>query len=151
MAVFKNKRQRRKLVAEINVVPYIDVMLVLLIVFMVATPLLMQGVEVELPQANSLPVDNNNEEPVIVSIKADRTLYVNLGGDDEQVKPLAQIQSMVTKILKQNPEAPILVWGDKQVPYGEVVALMSALQIAGASSVGLVTEPARPANSRSTN
>lgn len=136
-----HKRYRRKLIAEINVVPYIDVMLVLLIVFMVAAPLLMQGIDVELPQAQSQPITKDALKSVIVSIKADRSLYINLGEDKEKPKSIKSIQTMVSKVLKQNPEVSVLVWGDKKVPYGEVVTLMSALQQVGASSVGLVTEP----------
>lgn len=132
---------RRKPMAEINVVPYIDVMLVLLVVFMVTAPLLMQGVKVDLPQAPSAPIDEKEDEPLIVSIKADGSYYVNLGGEQEQARPLAEIKDMATKILRQKPETPVLVWGDTSVPYGTVVSLMTELQAAGAPSVGLVTEP----------
>lgn len=126
--------------SEINVVPYIDVMLVLLIIFMVTAPLLMQGVEVELPKASAEPVDNQQDEPVIVSIKADGSLYVNFGSEVERPVELNLIRDQVAKILRQKPETPILVWGDRRVPYGEVVELMAALQAAGAPDVGLVTE-----------
>ena len=137
------KPSKRKLVAEINVVPYIDVMLVLLIVFMVTAPLLMQGVEVELPQAPSTPIDSDQDEPLIVSIKADGTFYIDLGGDANSPRPLAEIEKLVSKVLSQKPETPVMVWGDQAVPYGEVVGLMTALQNAGAGTVGLVTEPPR--------
>ena len=137
------KPTKRKLVAEINVVPYIDVMLVLLIVFMVTAPLLMQGVEVELPQAPSEPIENDQDEPLIVSIKADGTLYLDLGGEPDEPRPLDAIQDVVSKVLAEKPQTPVLVWGDTTVPYGEVVNLMTALQNAGAASVGLVTEPPR--------
>ncbi len=132
---------KRRLVAEINVVPYIDVMLVLLIVFMVAAPLLTQGVQVDLPEASSELIDNQNDEPLVISIKSDKTLYINTGGDPEEAKPLKHIQSIVSKVVKQNPKVPVMVWGDKEVVYGEVVALMSALQQVGATKVGLITEP----------
>ena len=135
------RKGRRKPMSEINVVPYIDVMLVLLIIFMVTAPLLMQGVKVELPQAPSAPIEDNKEEPLIVSIKANGELYLKLGDKAEQPKPLKEIRDMVTKILNQAPKTPILVWGDKNVPYGNVVSLMTELQNAGAPSVGLVTEP----------
>ena len=137
------KPTKRKLVAEINVVPYIDVMLVLLIVFMVTAPLLMQGVEVELPQAASEPVEADQDEPLIVSIKADGSLYIDLGGDSETARPLEEIQASVAKVLAQKPQTPVMVWGDTSVAYGEVIGLMTALQQAGASTVGLVTEPPR--------
>jgi len=127
--------------SEINVVPYIDVMLVLLIIFMVTAPLLMQGVKVELPQAPSKPLDKKTDEPLIVSIKQDGTLYLNTGKDNQVEKPLAQIVDTVAKVMRNKPQTPILVWGDKKVEYGLVVALMTDLQNAGAESVGLVTEP----------
>lgn len=124
-------------------VPYIDVMLVLLIIFMVTAPLLMQGVKVELPQAPSKPVDNQDEEPLIVSVKPDNSYYLNVGGDQEQAKSLELVQEQVEKVLRRKPKTPVLVWGDEKTPYGTVVTLMTALQNAGADSVGLVTEPPR--------
>ena len=135
------KSNKRKPMAEINVVPYIDVMLVLLVVFMVTAPLLMQGVKVDLPQAPSSPMDNKEDEPLIVSVKTDGTYYLNLGEDQKQAKPLQQITSTVGKILRQKPQTPVLVWGDTNVKYGIIVTLMSELQTAGAPSVGLVTDP----------
>ena len=126
--------------AEINVVPYIDVMLVLLVVFMVTAPLLMQGVKVELPQAPSAPINQQDQEPLIVSVKPDGTYYINLGKDQQAPRPLKEITDTVAKILRQKPSTPVLVWGDTKVEYGLVVQLMSALQGAGAPSVGLVTE-----------
>lgn len=134
----------RRAVAEINVVPYIDVMLVLLVIFMATAPLLMQGVEVNLPQANSTPVSDSDAEPLIVSIDADAKLYLNLGASDDQALSIETVRQRVGTVLKRNPEKAVMVWGDAAVPYGEVVSLMSELQAAGAPSVGLVTEaPAR--------
>ena len=135
------KSKKRKPLAEINVVPYIDVMLVLLVVVMVTAPLLMQGVKVDLPQAPSTPIDNKDDEPLIVSVKPDGTYYLNLGRDQKAAKPLSEITETVGKILRNKPQTPVLVWGDETVPYGDVVALMTHLQSAGAASVGLVTEP----------
>ncbi len=137
----KYKRHKRRLVAEINVVPYIDVMLVLLIVFMVTAPLLMQGVKVELPQAPSAPLDDKEKDPLIVSIKADGSYYLDLGNGKNIQEALPSIIEKVTKVLRQQPKTPVLVWGDARVDYGSVVKLMSDLQSAGAPSVGLVTEP----------
>ena len=128
--------------AEINVVPYIDVMLVLLIVFMITAPLLMQGVKVDLPQAPATPLEEQERDPVIVSVKADGTYYIDLGNQENAQDTLGNIQDKVSKVLAQQPETPILVWGDKNVSYGTVVELMTALQSAGAPNVGLVTEPA---------
>ena len=130
--------------AEINVVPYIDVMLVLLVIFMATAPLLMQGVEVDLPDANSSPVADSDAEPLIVSIDAQAKLYLNLGASDDLALNIETVKQRVATVLKRNPEKEVMVWGDAAVPYGEVVALMSELQEAGALSVGLVTEaPAR--------
>lgn len=134
------RKQKRKPMAEINVVPYIDVMLVLLIVFMVAAPMLMQGVKVDLPQAPSLPIGKQDDEPLIVSIKADGSYYMNLGRDEEQSQSLRVIKDKVSKILRRKPATTVLVWGDQTVPYGNVVSLMTVLQAAGAPSVGLVTQ-----------
>jgi biopolymer transport protein TolR len=130
----------RRAVAEINVVPYIDVMLVLLVIFMATAPLLMQGVEVDLPKADSSPVSDSDAEPLIVSIDAEARLYLNLGASDDQALSIETVKQRVATVLKRNPEKALMVWGDAAVPYGEVVVLMSELQDAGAPSVGLVTE-----------
>ena len=137
----KSPRQKRRLVAEINVVPYIDVMLVLLIVFMVTAPLLMQGVKVELPQAPSAPLEDKDLEPLIVSVKADGTYYLDLGNGQNEQQSLDVIVDKVKNVMGVQPKTPVLVWGDKAVDYGTVVQLMSQLQGAGAPTVGLVTEP----------
>ena len=136
----KHRKVKRKLVAEINVVPYIDVTLVLLVVFMITAPLLMQGVKVELPDANSAPMDTKDQEPFIVSIKADGSYWIDVKGANE-TQALSVIKDRVAKVLRQKPKTPILVWGDSSVDYGVVVNLMSELQLAGAPAVGLVTEP----------
>lgn len=136
------RKPKKKPMAEINVVPYIDVMLVLLVVFMVTAPLLMQGVKVDLPQAPSQPLDEKQLEPLIVSIKKDGRYFLNLGSEEKE-KDIEYIAQMVAKVLRQKPNTPILVWGDQDVSYGKVVTLMSQLQAAGAPSVGLVTEPPR--------
>ena len=136
----KRNKHKHKLVAEINVVPYIDVTLVLMVIFMITAPLLMQGVKVELPVANSAPIESEERDPFIVSVKDDGTYWVDEKGIN-QPKSLSLVKDRVAKILRQQPETPMLVWGDKEVDYGSVVNLMSELQRAGASSVGLVTEP----------
>ena len=137
------RRARLRPMAEINVVPYIDVMLVLLIIFMVTAPMLMQGVQVDLPQAKTEPVDNQDSEPLIVSINARGQLFLNLGAQDDQILSLATVRQRVGAVIRRSPDKPVLVWGDRVVPYGEVVALMAALQDAGATGVGLVTEDPR--------
>lgn len=134
------RRQKHRPMSEINVVPYIDVMLVLLIIFMVTAPLLMQGVKVDLPEAATDPVDNQDPEPLIVSINAGGELFLNLGAGQNQVLSLATVKQRVSVVMRRSPNKPVLVWGDRAVPYGQVVSLMAALQEAGAPSVGLVTE-----------
>lgn len=133
----RNKHEQK---AEINVVPYIDVSLVLLIVFMVTAPLLMQGVDVQLPQASTEPLDTD-DEPLIISVKQDKTLYINLGANQEAPVPLTDIAEQVRKVLANKPKTPVLIWGDSRVDYGAVVDVMGALQGAGVDNVGLVTEP----------
>ena len=133
-------RNKHRPMAEINVVPYIDVMLVLLIIFMVTAPLLSQGVKVDLPEAPSDPMENQDPEPLIVSINAAGELFLNVGGEAEQTLSLATVKQRVGVVMRRNPDKPVMVWGDRAVPYGEVVQLMTALQEAGAPSVGLVTE-----------
>lgn len=134
---------KKKPMAEINVVPYIDVMLVLLIVFMVAAPMMTQGVKVELPQAASEPIESEDDEPITVSIKKDGSYYITLGGNPEEARSLEDIKDLVSKVLRQSPKTQVLVQGDHAVDYGAVVSLMSELQSAGAPSVGLVTESPR--------
>lgn len=135
------KTKRRKPMSEINVVPYIDVMLVLLVIFMVAAPMLVQGVKVNLPDANSGPVQLDADEPaLVVTAAADGTYYMNVGEDAEPVA-LAMIFDRTEKILAANPDIKILVEGDESLNYGVVMNLMNVLQTAGAENVGLITEP----------
>ena len=132
---------RRKPMSEINVVPYIDVMLVLLVVFMITAPMLTQGVKVELPDADAPPMKlPKDQEMVIVSVKDDGRYYLNLGKDPKKAKPLDDITEAVSKIKKNKPTTPVLVEGDERVPYGVVVKLMVALQRVGVNDVGLVTD-----------
>ena len=136
----KLKKAKKKLVAEINVVPYIDVMLVLLVVFMIAAPLLIQGVKVDLPAANSSPLKLSDNETLIVSIKADGSYWIDDKGSNVS-DTLENIKLRVSKVLRQSPNVPVLVWADGNVDYSFVGNLMTELQGAGATSVGLVTEP----------
>lgn len=133
------KHKKRKPMSDINVVPYIDVMLVLLIIFMVTAPMLMQGVKVDLPDASAEPVENQDSEPLIVSVDAAGQLYINLG-NEKQVLSLPSIKEKVAAVMRRKKDTPVLIWGDQAVPYGQVVTVMVALQEAGAPSVGLVTE-----------
>ena len=128
--------------SEINVVPYIDVMLVLLIIFMVTAPLLSQGVKVDLPQAPSAPLPPNDKEPVIVNVDKAGNFFINYGENQDQPVSPQVLVTRVSALLKYQPEIPVLVGGDTSVPYGQVVQAMTLLQQAGAEKVGLVTEPA---------
>ncbi len=132
--------KKRRAVSEINVVPYIDVMLVLLIIFMITAPIVQQGVEIELPKlaANSLPPDQ--QEPVILTVSKSGDYYLNIG--DNLKKPLTDdvVMQRVSLVLKQKPQTPILVRGDKDANYGAVTTAMVLLQSAGVEKVGLMTE-----------
>jgi biopolymer transport protein TolR len=132
--------KKRRAVSEINVVPYIDVMLVLLIIFMITAPIVQQGVEIELPKvsANSLPPEQ--QEPVILTVSKTGEYYLNVG--DNLKKPVSNdiVTQRVSLILKQKPETPILVRGDKDADYGAVTTAMVLLQSAGVEKVGLMTD-----------
>ncbi|MDX1518167.1 MAG: protein TolR [Woeseiaceae bacterium] len=134
--------QKRKLMGEINVVPYIDVMLVLLIIFMVTAPLLTQGIEVELPKAGAEPIEDVvDRQPIVLSVDASGNLYLNIGDDEDSPKTAGVIVDDVRKVLRANPDTPVLVKADRAVPYGNVVGGMVLLQQAGAEQVGFVTDP----------
>lgn len=127
--------------SEINVVPYIDVMLVLLVIFMITAPLLTQGVKVDLPRAPSQPLQDIDKEPVIVNVDKDGNYFINYGeNQDDPVEP-AVLVNRVNALLKYQPDIPVLVGGDDKVPYGRVVQLMTLLQNAGVPSVGILTDP----------
>ena len=132
---------RRKPMSEINVVPYIDVMLVLLVIFMVTAPMLTQGVKVDLPQTSSDPIQASKDvESIIVSVDSNGAYYIEVGDRGSDPMALEELQSQVAKILSQRDNSEVLVRGDEQVRYGTVVRLMSALQMAGAANIGLITE-----------
>ena len=136
----KKTRQRRRPMAEINVVPYIDVMLVLLIIFMITAPLLQQGVEIDLPQASANPLPPEQREPLVVTISKTGDLYLNIGENNQ--KPLDEdlLVNRVAAVIKNHPQTPVLVRGDKAVDYGRVTEAMVLLQGAGVEKVGLMTE-----------
>ena len=135
------QRTRKKPISEINVVPYIDVMLVLLIIFMITTPLLSQGVKVDLPQAPSTPLPPNEKEPVIVNVDKNGNFFINYGENQDAPVPPNILVNRVSALLKYQPGIPVLVGGDTNVAYGEVIQLMTLLQQAGVPSVGMITDP----------
>ena len=136
-----HRRHRTRLVSDINVVPYIDVMLVLLIIFMITAPLITQGVKIDLPQAPSRVIPPTENEPIIVSVDSDGAFYIDIGGKPDEAVDGDTLVQRVQNLLKHKPESEFLVRGDENVSYGAVVALMALLQGAGVPSVGLVTEP----------
>lgn len=135
------QRIRKRPMSEINVVPYIDVMLVLLIIFMITAPLLSQGVKVDLPQVASEPMPPTEKEPVIVNVDAKGNFYIAYGENQDQPVSPDELINRVNALLKYQPGIPVFVGGDQSVPYGRVVELMSLLQRAGVPSVGMLTEP----------
>ncbi len=134
--------KKRKLMGEINVVPYIDVMLVLLVIFMVTAPLLTQGIEVQLPKANSEPIKEvPNHQPLILSVDTEGNLYINVGDNEDEPASGKEVVARVGAVLRNRPDTPILVKADRAVPYGNVVGAMVLLQEGGAQSIGFVTDP----------
>lgn len=134
------KQKTRRPMAEINVVPYIDVMLVLLVIFMITAPLLTQGVKVDLPQADANPIEADAKRPLVVSVDAEGAFYLTY--DDDKTVELSE-QDLLTKsaaIMQHNPGIPVLVKGDSAVNYARVVDAMVLLQQAGAPSIGLLTD-----------
>ncbi len=135
------QRPRQKLMAEMNVVPYIDVMLVLLVIFMITAPMLTQGLKVELPKVDSEAMQVDSQEPIIITIKADGSYWLKQGKDDSSPILLEQLTESLLVHQQKKPELQVLINGDTQVPYGEVVKLMASLQKAQILRVGLLTEP----------
>ena len=136
-----SRRRRRTLLSEINVVPYIDVMLVLLVVFMIAAPLMVQGVLVNLPETLSEPLPREKNDPLIISIKSEGTFFLETQVTKNIPLGLDEISIQVEKILKANPSLQVVVRGDGGVKYQKVMELMSVLQASGAEDVGLITQP----------
>lgn len=137
-------RKKRKAMSEINVVPYIDVMLVLLIVFMVTAPLLDQGIEVELPEANSEPLNiDENIETLVVSLTASGEIYLNIGafGEERQSVTLDTVGAQVSRVIAVNPSIQVLIEGDTSANWGAMVKVITVLQEAGVSNPNFITQP----------
>ncbi len=133
-------RKKRRPMSEINVVPYIDVTLVLLVIFMITAPLLTQGVNVELPQAESEVMTGETDEPLVVTVTATGDYYLNVGDSIDDPIDHQMLVTRVAAVLRHKPKTPVMVRGDTHVEYGKVVVAMSLLQKAGAPSVGLITD-----------
>ena len=134
------KKVRRKPMSEINVVPYIDVMLVLLVIFMITAPLLTAGVVVELPQAEAEPMSGETDEPLVVTVTVNGDYYLSVGDTPDDPIDHQMLVTKVAAVLRHRPKTPIMVRGDTNVEYGKVVVAMALLQKAGAPSVGLITQ-----------
>jgi len=144
MASVQTGGRRRRLMGEINVVPYIDVMLVLLIIFMITAPLLTEGIKVELPKAQAkgiAPELMKDVKPIILSIDASGRLYLNYNKPEDEPIPAEKVEARASAVLRRAPETAVLVRGDYRVAYGEVVGAMTILQRAGATKVGFITQP----------
>jgi biopolymer transport protein TolR len=136
--------RQRRLMGEINVVPYIDVMLVLLIIFMVTAPLLTQGIEVDLPKVGAAPLDADKfmkSEPLVLSIDSAGNLYLNIGSGKDKPVERETVVIRAAAVLSRDPKTPVLVKADQSVSHGVVVAAMRLLQEGGAPTVGIMTDP----------
>lgn len=134
-------RYRKKRVSEINVVPYIDVMLVLLVIFMITAPLLTEGVNVDLPQASAKTLDQIDEKPLVVSVDAKGKFYLNTEHAPESPIDANTLVNRVVAMRRLHPKSPVYVRGDENASYGQVVTVMALLQKAGVGNVGLITRP----------
>jgi biopolymer transport protein TolR len=141
MADGQTRGRKRRLNGEINVVPYIDVMLVLLIIFMVTAPLLTQGVNVELPKASAKPLAEQSREPLIVSIDRAGLLYASAGGNPKSPIEASELARRVKIVVERDAATPILLKADRAVAYGRVVKVLALLDAAGAPRIGFITEP----------
>jgi len=126
--------------AEINVVPYIDVMLVLLVIFMITAPLLTQGVKVELPQADAEPLPAEADNPVVVSVNSQGDFFIDIGEGKNNPVDADTLVVRIQALLEYKPKTPIMVKGDRNVDYGRIMEAMVLIQAGGAPSVGLITE-----------
>ena len=134
-------RRGLRLMGDINVVPYIDVMLVLLIIFMITAPLLAQGVKVELPRAGAEPLEPQALQPLVLSVDRQGRLYLNVGASPQQPLDEPTLAARATAALRRTPQMPVLVKADVAVAYGRVVQALVILQRAGARKVGFITDP----------
>ncbi|GAA0713899.1 protein TolR [Dokdonella soli] len=140
-------RKRRKLKAEINVVPYIDVMLVLLIIFMVTAPLLNLGVDIQLPQSAAKSIQND-KEPVVISVDQEGAYFLTLGAAKRDPIDSEALVKKVSAFVRENPQVPVLVAGDQRADYGKIYQAMVLLQSAGVPKVGLMSQPLQASGAR---
>lgn len=136
-----NVRYRKKRLAEINVVPYIDVMLVLLVIFMITAPLLTEGVNVNLPQAATKALDKTDEKPIVVSVDVKGAFYLNTDASPETPLDATTLVNRIVALRRLHPKSAVYVRGDEDASYGQVITVMALLQKAGVNNVGLITRP----------
>jgi biopolymer transport protein TolR len=141
MNLVSRRSKRRKPIADINVVPYIDVTLVLLIIFMITAPLQQNAVEINLPKTSGAKVEIKEQPPVIISIQKNGQFYLSEAESQEKPIPLPQLLTRVSALQKANPQIQVYIKGDTAVDYGKVVSVMAALKEAGVPHVGLLTSP----------
>jgi biopolymer transport protein TolR len=134
------KRQKRKLKSEINVVPYIDVMLVLLIIFMVTTPMMNLGVDIQLPQTKAKSL-KDKKDPLVISVDGEGQLYITANGAKREPTDIPGLTAKVTAFHDANPDLQVLIAGDEKVPYGKFYEILPILQTAGVSNIGLMSQP----------
>lgn len=123
-------------ISQINITPFVDVMLVLLIIFMVTTPILQQGVSVDLPEVSAGPLTGKDEQQLVVIVTRDGKVQLN----DSPLK-VDELRQKLAAIMKQRPDRDVYLRADKNVPYGKVVEVMAAVRTAGVRKLGMVTEP----------
>jgi biopolymer transport protein TolR len=144
------RKKGRRLMGDINVVPYIDVMLVLLIIFMITAPLLQQGITVDLPNADAAPLDPaEDNEPLVLSIDSEGRFYLNFGETPDEPIDDNELLNVTAAVIRRNPETQVLLNGDEDVRHGRVVTAYVLLQQAGATDIGVMTDPVeagRPAD-----
>ena len=140
-ATMSRSKGKRRLMSEINVVPYIDVMLVLLIIFMITAPLLTQGISVDLPNAPAQQLDAGDNEPLVLSVDSEGRYYLNVGDNEDQPIDDATVIERASAVLRRNAQTPVLVQADETVPYGRVVTGAVLLQQSGAAKIGFQTDP----------
>jgi biopolymer transport protein TolR len=141
------RRQKRKLKSEINVVPYIDVMLVLLIIFMVTTPMMNLGVDIQLPQTNAKSLQDK-KDPIVVSVDEAGQIYLTANGTKREPVSIDDFKTKITAFHDANPELQVLLAGDDRVGYGKVYQILPILQEAGISKIGLMSQPQSASNGK---
>ena len=135
------RSSRRRSMSEMNMVPFIDIMMVMLVAFMVAAPMLTQGLDVQLPKVDGKPVATAGADPLIISIKSSGKYYLNIKAIRNKALEEKELVRRVTSIVKEKPRTPVMINGDSRASYGKIVEVMSGLQMAGISDVGLITDP----------